>query len=132
VTLTLLDTHAWLWWVSEPHHLGSGARDRIAAAERDGAVCVSAISAWEVAMLVAKARLELTMSVDDLVATCERLPVMRFLPITARIAAASADLVNLHPDPADRFIVATARAHNAVLVTKDARLHAYEGIRAVW
>lgn len=130
--MTLLDTHAWLWWLSEPERLSATARQRIEAAEHEAAIVVSAISVWELAMLVAKGRLVLSMSVDDLLANCEGLPVMRFLPVTARIAAASVQIEGLHPDPADRIIVATARANNAVLVSKDERLLAYPGARTVW
>ena len=130
--MILLDTHAWLWWLGDPGLLSGPARERIASAERDATVAVSAISAWEAAVLVKKGRLELTLSVAELVAHCERLPVLRFLPVTPRIGIGSVALEPLHPDPADRLIVATARAHNAILVTKDARLLAFDGIRTLW
>jgi PIN domain nuclease of toxin-antitoxin system len=130
--LTLLDTHVWLWWLSDPRALSEPARHRIAEAEREAAVAVSAISAWEAAMLVTKGRLELSMAIDDLITHCERLPVMRFLPITARIATASVHLERLHADPADRLIVATARTYNATLVTKDDRLRRLDAVRTVW
>jgi len=130
--VTLLDTHVWLWWLSDASVLSAAARARIAQAERDATVAVSAISAWEAAMLVMKRRLVLTLTIEDLITSCERLPVMRFLPVTARIAAASVQLDSLHADPADRLIVATARAFNATLVTKDERLLAHSGVRTAW
>ena len=74
----------------------------------------------------------LTLSIEELITSCERLPVMRFLPVTARIAAAAVQLDALHADAADRLIVATARALNATLVTKDERLLACDGVRTAW
>ena len=49
----VLDTHAWLWWLSDPARVSAHTRSRIDAALDDGALAISAISAWEVAMLVA-------------------------------------------------------------------------------
>jgi PIN domain nuclease of toxin-antitoxin system len=128
----VLDTHAWLWWLSDPGRIPSRTRSRIDAAMDDGALAVSAISAWEVAMLVAKGRLALAMPVDALVTACEQMPGFSLLPLTARIAASAASLALPHPDPADRFITATALAANATLVTKDERLRASDLVRTDW
>lgn len=130
--MIVLDTHAWLWWLSDPSRIPARTRARVDAALADGALGVAAISAWEVAMLVAKGRLELALPVDELVAACERLPGFTLLPLTARVAVAAAGLTLPHPDPADRFIVATARAANATLVTKDEVLRASSLVRTAW
>lgn len=130
--MIVLDTHAWLWWVSDPERIPARTRTRVDAALDDGALAVSAISAWEVAMLVAKGRLELAMPVDELVAACERLPGFALLPLTARVAVTATRLALPHPDPADRFIAATALAVNATLVTKDERLRASDLVRTAW
>jgi PIN domain nuclease of toxin-antitoxin system len=128
----VLDTHAWLWWLSDPVRIPARTRARIDAALDDGSLAVSAISAWEVAMLVSKGRLELAMPVDDLVTACEKLPGFAFLPLTARVAVSAAHLAPLHPDPADRFIAATTLGENATLVTKDERLLASDLVRTDW
>ncbi|MDF1521325.1 MAG: type II toxin-antitoxin system VapC family toxin [Trueperaceae bacterium] len=130
--MIVLDTHAWIWWLSDPGQIPSRTRSRIDVALDDGALAVSAISAWEVAMLVAKGRLELALPVDDLVADCERLPGFTLLPLTARIAVSATRLALPHPDPADRFIAATALAANATLITKDERLRASDLVRTAW
>lgn len=130
--MILLDTHAWLWWLGEPNLLSPAVRDRIGGALDDAQLGVASISAWETAMLVAKGRIELTLPVEELVATCERLQGFSFLPLTARIAVAASRLAPLYPDPADRFIVATAISANATLVTKDERLRAFPGVRTIW
>jgi len=126
------DTHAWLWWLSGATALSPAARDALDDALGDGGLGVSAISVWEAAMLVKGGRLELTLGVDELVRRCEALPGLCFLPVTPRIALASVALEPLHADPADRLIAATALAHRAVLVTKDTRLHAVDGLVSLW
>lgn len=128
----MLDTHAWLWWLSDDGRLGDGARRAIRTETERNALAVSAISAWEAAMLVKKGRLALALPVSELVAHCERLPILSFIPVTARIGIESVGFEHLHQDPADRMIVATARALGANLVTKDERLQTFEGVSTVW
>lgn len=131
--MILLDTHAWVWWLGVPEKLSPPARERIDAEVDGGRVLVSAISAWEVALLVKKGRLELTMEVDRWMARSEALPFLDFVPIDPRIAVHSVQLPEpLHDDPADRLIVATALSLGLDLVTKDAKLHAFPGVAAVW
>lgn len=130
--MILLDTLAWLWWLAAPEQLGEAARSRIAEAEAAGELAVSAISVWEAAMLVKKGRLQMSVGVRDLVAHCEAMPGFRFVPLQQHIALQSVLLEPMHPDPADRFIVATAKAHHAVLVTKDQRLWAMAGLPCLW
>jgi PIN domain nuclease of toxin-antitoxin system len=104
--------------------------------ERNGAsrsLFASSISAWEISMLVAKDRLELTLDVGEWIKQVEALPGLRFVPIDNDIAVASTRLPEpLHPDPADRIIVATARSLDAPLVTRDRRLHSYPLVETVW
>ena len=130
--MVVADTHAWLWWLSGDASLSSTARSTLDGAFDSADLGVSAISVWEAAMLVKKGRLALALPLDDLVARCETLPGLRFLLITPRIALASVALEPLHADPADRLIAATALAHQAVLVTKDERLHGLAGLTCAW
>ena len=97
------------------------------------AVCVSSISIWEVALLVQRERLKLTMGVTGWVKRSESLPFIRFVPVDNGVALCSVLLPPpIHPDPADRIIVATAIQFGAVLVTKDENLHNYPHIEACW
>ena len=130
--MIVADTHAWLWWLAGDQALSRAASHAMDRAREDAALGVSAISVWEAAMLVKEGRLVLALPLDDLVARCETLPGLRFLPVTPRIALASVALERLHADPADRLIAATALAHGASLVTKDERLHALDGLTSVW
>jgi PIN domain nuclease of toxin-antitoxin system len=119
VTL-LLDTHAWIWWASESPKLSRRARTAAAKAARLG---VSAISCWEVAMLVKKGRLELDRDVETWISQALALPRVELVAISPAIAVAAASFDRFHGDPADRLIAASALAEGARLVTRD------EGIR---
>jgi PIN domain nuclease of toxin-antitoxin system len=90
------------------------------------------ISAWEVALLVQRGRLELRLPVREWVARSEALSGLHFLPIDTTIGLRAVDLSGLHQDPADRMIVASAELLAAVLVTRDERLQRYGGVSTMW
>ena len=129
-----LDTHVLVWWVSDPTRLGAKARKAIEAALNEGdQLVVSSISTWEIAMLVAARRLELTMDVDTWMARIESYPGVTFVPVDNRIALRAVQLDDFpHRDPADRIIVATALGLGAALVTADERIRAYRPLRTIW
>ena len=119
--MILLDTHAALWFTTDSKSLGKKSRRITDHALKDSQLAVSAISFWEIALLVAKRRLRLINSATE----TRRLVLgggVIELPLTGEIAILAGELENLHADPADRFIAATAIAHNAMLVTADERL----------
>jgi PIN domain nuclease of toxin-antitoxin system len=100
---------------------------------RERTIRVSSTSVWEVAQLVARGRLELTMDVADWVAKSESLPFVQFIPVDNRIAIRATRLPGqFHADPADRIIVATTLALGATLVTKDSRLQQYSHVETLW
>ncbi len=84
-------------------------------------------------MLVNRGRLELTMDVADWIANSEALPFLRFVPVTNQIALRSVSLpTDVHGDPADRMIIATALFLGASLVTKDERIRNYPHVETIW
>lgn len=127
--MIVLDTHAWIWLVSDPDQLGRAAHTALRGARSKG---VAAISCWEVAMLAARGRIELDRDpvawMDDALRSAE----IELLPLTPAVAAASAQLAMPRADPADRLIVATALTHGAVLVTKDERIRQARVVRTAW
>ena len=129
--MILLDTHTWIWWVDGSTQLSQRAKGTIDTAAADSGLYLSSISAWEVAMLVHKGKLQLTMDVDIWVAHTEALPFVTFVPISNRIAIQSVTLP-IHPDPADRIIIATALSLGATIVTKDSKMSAYANIQTIW
>jgi PIN domain nuclease of toxin-antitoxin system len=131
--MILLDTHAWIWFISNPEYLSKRADKAVKGAVKDKSILISSISAWELALLVKKKRLKLTLEVTDWIAKSESLPFIQFLPVTNSIAVKSVNLpLPLHPDPADRIIIATALSVGAPLVTKDEKLLGYSPVKTIW
>ncbi len=127
--VTLLDTHAWIWWASGSPHL---SRKAARAAEAAEALGVSAISCREVAMLVAKRRLVLDRDVDVWLELALSLPRVQLLPLSPKIAARSTRLGGALTDPADCMIVATALEYGCPIVSKDDRVAGHAAVRTIW
>ena len=131
--MIVLDTHSWVWWVSGDSRLSAAAHDAITEAAAESKLHISAISAWEVALLVAKGRLELTIDVSDWISHSEALPFLRFIPVDHRLAVRSVQLNEyLHNDPADRIIIATALSIGSPIVTRDPRIRGYSAVETIW
>jgi PIN domain nuclease of toxin-antitoxin system len=126
--VVVLDTHVVVWWASDPHLLSSRAARAISRADRLG---IPAIVFWETALLVRKRKLDLGMSVHEWAANIQAIPRVDPLPLTADIALL-ADSLNIHPDPVDRFIVATAIHHGVAVVTKDRLLRPLRIVKTIW
>jgi PIN domain nuclease of toxin-antitoxin system len=124
----LLDTHVWVWLaLGTPGSLSAQVLAAIDAAARRRAVLVSIISVWEVAMLHAKQRLHLPMPVATWVDRALAPAEIALLPLArSDVLLDSCALPgDFHADPADRLLVATARAEGATLVTRDRKILGY-------
>ena len=119
--MILLDTHALVWMNQDDAALGKAARRIVQAAWDGQALAVSAISFWECEMLHAAKRLRLLQSPTLWRAQLLTAGLIEF-PVDGEIAMLSVHLDLPHKDPADRFIVATAIAKSAALMTADAKL----------
>lgn len=117
----LLDTHAAIWLATDNAALGRRSRALASQALAADRLAVAAISFWEIAMLIAKGRLQALMPPADLRTRLLDTGVNE-LALTGEIALLAAGLDGLHGDPADRFIAASAIVHQATLVTADERL----------
>ena len=120
----LLDTHAFVWWVTDVSKLAEGARGAIADPRNE--VFVSAITGWEVAVKRAKGRMT---APDNLSAMVDE-KGFTHLPLTFHHAEQAGNLAMHHKDPFDRFLIAQAQAEGLVLVTRDARIPLY-GVRTM-
>ena len=132
--MIVLDTHALIWWVNDDTRLAPTAKSTIEDTLADNRqVLVSAISAWELAMLVQRGRIALAMELDEWLRAVESIEGVSIVPITAQVAAQSVILPGeFHKDPADRLIVALAREKNAPLITADDKIHRYPHVRWLW
>jgi PIN domain nuclease of toxin-antitoxin system len=128
VSAVLLDTHVLVWLLNGERRLSAAAVTAVEQAAHEDKVFVSAITPWEIAMLVARGRLLLTRDVQDWIDDALRQPGVALAPLEPAIAVASTRLPGpIHGDPADRLIVATARHLDVTLVTADDRLLSYGG-----
>jgi PIN domain nuclease of toxin-antitoxin system len=131
--MTLLDTHTWLWWVTDDARLSKRARAAIGRAARDEALAISAISVWEVAKKVEKGQLTLDRALDDWLDQALAAPGLHVAELTRQVLVESCRLpAPFHGDPADQIIVATARKRAATLVTADHRIRSYRHVQTVW
>ena len=116
----LLDTHAAIWITRNERLSPRAAEAMNAAHQAAGAVSVSAITAWEVGLLVSRNRLNLLMTPQRWFARLLNVPGMRLAELSPDILIASSFLPGNPPrDPADRIILATARDLGATLITRD-------------
>ena len=133
--MIVLDTHALIWWVNGDSNLSARARKVIESEMTvdGGKILVSAITAWEIAMLVNKNRLVLTMDLNEWLDTVRSIDAVQFVPIDNEVAVQSVQLPgDFHPDPADRMITALARHYSAMLVTSDDKIRNYRHVKTIW
>jgi PIN domain nuclease of toxin-antitoxin system len=131
--LTLLDTHAWVWWATEDRRLSPISRRTIERGRSAESLALSLISVWEVAKKVEKGQFVLDRLVDDWIDAAAARPGLQLLELTRPILIESCRLPGpFHGDLADQILVATAREREAVIVTKDERIRKYLHVRSVW
>jgi PIN domain nuclease of toxin-antitoxin system len=122
----LLDTHVLVWLIKGNPRLIPDIRSVIHEAANDDRLWVSAITPWEIGLLVAKKKIDLEMDVQAWVDKALALPGIRLQLLSPSIAVSSTRLPwEMHPDPADRILVATARHMGATLITADGQLLRY-------
>lgn len=113
----LLDTHIWLWSVVEPVRLGRRARTALTRPQNE--IWISPISVWEFLVLAGRRRVKLDVEPRRWVTEAlARTPAQEAV-LTSEVALRSREIMLAHPDPADRFLVATALVYGLTLVTAD-------------
>lgn len=118
--LLLLDTHVFIWLINDTGDLTRDVRQIVDRAAANRRVVVSVIAIWEIATLVRKDRLQLGNPTREWVGRALSHPGLAVHPLTPEIAVGSNELPRgIHGDPADRIMIATARALDATLVTRD-------------
>ena len=130
---TLLDTHAWIWWVTDDRRLSRRAATAIARASGEQDLWLSLISIWELAKKVEKHQLVLDRPLDLWLDEALTAPGLGIWELTRPVLVQSCELPQpFHGDPADQILVAAARQHGAVVVTKDQRIRRYPHVHTVW
>jgi PIN domain nuclease of toxin-antitoxin system len=125
----LLDTHVVLWLDSGDDRLRSSTCELIDGCwQSGGTVWLSAISVWEIALLVNTGRIELDLPIEAWIARFLERPGIRSAPLEHRAASRSYQWPDLqHRDPADRLLIATAIELACPLVTYDERILRFAG-----
>ncbi|WP_342236838.1 type II toxin-antitoxin system VapC family toxin [Inquilinus sp. OTU3971] len=125
--MILIDTHILVWTVqADASRIGKLARELMDAAATSHALHVSVITLWEIALLVQHGRLALGRDVWEWTEQTLALPGINLMPLEPAIAVNSVRLPGeIHRDPADRFLIATARHLGVPLMTIDEKILAY-------
>ena len=113
----LLDTHIWIWNDLQPENLSSEVSQEMANANKE--LWLSPVSIWELLLLVEKRRLKLNQEFHQWVSESVKDLDLKEAPFTWDVALELRFSILEHGDPADRFLVATARAYDMTLVTAD-------------
>ncbi len=128
--MILLDTHTLVWMASDPEKLSKPAADIIQKFQ--SSLLISAVSAWEIALLYKRGRLLLPVPPDVFLDKALARHGIQELPITQACTLAAVALPDIHNDPFDRILVAEALQRRCRIITKDAIIPTYPGISVVW
>lgn len=126
----LLDTHAFLWWISDSPTLSTAARQVIADGAND--VYLSSVSVWEIAIKARAGRLKVF--ADDLERFIEQHVQQNLflpLPITLAHSAKIHALSNQHRDPFDQMLVAQSLVEQFPIISADKKIQSYE-VDVIW
>jgi PIN domain nuclease of toxin-antitoxin system len=125
----LLDTHAFLWWITDDPALSLHAREIIADGKNE--VYLSAASVWEMVIKTAKGKLILPEAPAQYIST--RMSLYRFRPLPVQVSHATHvyGLPSHHNDPFDRMLIAQSQLESMPLVTKDEEILRYE-VETIW
>ncbi len=123
----LIDTHIFLWLMNGSNKIPSQALEKIESCiKNEGRIIVSAISIWEIGMLVNKGRITLKEPTLQWINTALNAPYVDLASLSPEIAVESCQLpIEFHGDPADRIIVATSRVLTIPLITADKNIQKY-------
>lgn len=124
----LLDTHIILWYL-EGIKLNQQQIDTIDEARKNNSLYISAISLWEIALLTSKGRLAFSITIEELIDNILSIPGINLVDLSVSILISSCNLPHFdHKDPADRFIIASARNLHAYLISADQKILDYASL----
>ncbi|MBA3924611.1 MAG: type II toxin-antitoxin system VapC family toxin [Nostocaceae cyanobacterium] len=125
----LLDTHAFIWWVTDDSQLSPTAKSIIT--DQDNVLYLSAASAWEIVIKVRLGKLDLPEPPEIYIPS--RLIINQFesLPIEIVHALQVINLPDLHRDPFDRIIIAQSQVEKMPILTVDSKITSYP-VDVIW
>lgn len=126
--MVVADTHVLVWMHLAPEKLSESAVKAVSKAET---LLIASISLWEVSMLVSHGRLELPEPLTEWLNIICAQPKIKIQEITPAIASLSGS-IDMHGDPADRLIAATAKTLGQPLITADHRIRSLPQLITIW
>jgi len=125
----LLDTHIWIWSYLEPSKISSGVTKELTHPGNDR--FLSAVSVWEAIMLLERKRVQVNKDFGEWFLESKEELSLNEVPVSWEVAHELRFTMLGHRDPADRFLVATAKAYDLTLVTADERLMNIPGLNVL-
>ncbi|WHP06084.1 PIN domain-containing protein [Acinetobacter corruptisaponis] len=127
--IILLDTHIWYWWIQQDTaRYPMQWNEWIAQADE---IYVSPVSCVEIAMAVKKGRIQIPILSMEWIESALEPAGIKLAPLTAKIADQSVQLTNIHQDPFDRIIIATAIASQMTLLSVDSNFKFYPELESL-
>lgn len=131
--MILLDTHTLVWWLDLAPELPLAVTNEISKHQKTNSIHVSAISIWEICLLLQKKKIIIQKNLHEWITNLENLPFVSIAPVSHWIFLRSTELPSFfHKDPADRIIIATAQTLGATLISKDDKLLNYPHVKTFW
>jgi PIN domain nuclease of toxin-antitoxin system len=119
----LLDTHTFLWWITDDPQLSMGARETME--DPDNELFLSAASGWEIAIKARLGKLKLPDDLQGFVSEQLRINAIQVLPIQMAHALRVYTLPDHHRDPFDRLLVAQSQLEQLPILTDDPQIAQY-------
>ena len=130
--MILLDTHVWIWLLAAPQELSETAMRTAAENEDSEQIQISAISVWELFLLVKNGRVSLKVPPVAFLTATHGNSRVSITPIDDTIARRSVELPDIHADPADRIIISTAEFLGCPIISRDRRFAEYNLVPVIW
>ncbi len=127
--MILLDTHAFLWWITDDQRLSNHAREIIS--NGDNELFLSAASGWEITIKVQIGRLNLPDEPKRFIPEQRKLNFIQSLPIQMSHALHVSTLPDYHRDPFDRLLVAQAQLEGMPILSADPQIAHYQ-VEVIW
>lgn len=124
----LLDTHAFIWWDSDPSRLSPRVLSLLQ--DRSSTVLLSVVSIWEMLVKLQLGKLSLRLPLSEIVAH-QVANGVQILPVSLEHVMGLENLPATHKDPFDRLLIAQARIENAILLSADHVLAKYP-VQILW
>ena len=125
----LLDTHAFLWWITDNPQLSLQARNIISDGKNE--IFLSAASGWEIAIKTQLGRLKFPDKPELFVSKQMAINAIQGLPIQISHALHVYNLPNHHQDPFDRMLVSQAQLEGMHILTSDSQISEYH-VKVIW